>query len=200
MHLGNRCRDELSPRRWDRDPSSSSAPPATAARTSRLWPFAPLSYEPPLVALGLKPTSFTCEILEQTGTCTLSTVDADAARAVLWCGSHSGRTTDKSEGLHLRLGRSRRYGAPLPGLRAIHLHGEGVLSRRCRRPPSLRPGNRSCRHTSSQHRKGPPRHRADPPVPGAHHLRHRREHKLSQAACYHPIRLRRRESCRAEAS
>ena len=59
---------------------------------------APLSYEPPLVALGLKPTSFTCEILEQTGTCTLSTVDADAAKAVLWCGSHSGRTTDKSEG------------------------------------------------------------------------------------------------------
>ena len=59
---------------------------------------APLSYEPPLVALGLKPTSFTCEILEQTGACTLSTIDADAARAVLWCGSRSGRATDKSEG------------------------------------------------------------------------------------------------------
>ncbi|MEC4294453.1 flavin reductase family protein [Adlercreutzia shanghongiae] len=60
---------------------------------------APLSYDPPLVTLGLKPTSFTCEILEQTGACTLSTVDADAAKAVLWCGSRSGRTTDKSEGL-----------------------------------------------------------------------------------------------------
>ncbi|MEC4272646.1 flavin reductase family protein [Adlercreutzia sp. R25] len=59
---------------------------------------APLSYDPPLVTLGLKPTSFTCETLEQAGACTLSTVDADAAKAVLWCGSRSGRTTDKSAG------------------------------------------------------------------------------------------------------
>lgn len=59
---------------------------------------APLSYNPPLVTLGLKPTSFTCETLEQTGACTLSTVDTDAAEAVLWCGSRSGRTADKSEG------------------------------------------------------------------------------------------------------
>ncbi len=58
---------------------------------------APLSYDPPLVALSLKPISFTCETLEQTGACTLSTVGADAAKAVLWCGSCSGRTTDKSE-------------------------------------------------------------------------------------------------------
>lgn len=33
-----------------------------------------------------------------TGHCTLSTVGAEAAEAVLWCGSHSGRDTDKSEG------------------------------------------------------------------------------------------------------
>lgn len=59
---------------------------------------APLSYDPPLATLGLKPTSFTCETLAQSGACTLSTVDADAAEAVLWCGSRSGCDTDKSEG------------------------------------------------------------------------------------------------------
>jgi len=58
----------------------------------------PLSYEPPLVALGLKSTSWSGKAIEVTGHCTLSTVGAEAAEAVLWCGSHSGRDTDKSEG------------------------------------------------------------------------------------------------------
>lgn len=59
---------------------------------------APLSYDPPLVALGLKPTSWGCQTIETTGHCTLSTVGVEAAEAVLWCGSRSGRDTDKSEG------------------------------------------------------------------------------------------------------
>lgn len=58
----------------------------------------PLSYEPPLVALGLKPTSWSGKTIEVTGRCTLSTAGAEAAEAVLWCGSHSGHDTDKSEG------------------------------------------------------------------------------------------------------
>lgn len=72
---------------------------------------APLSYDPPLATLGLKPTSFTSETLEQTDACTLSTVDADAAEAVLWCGSRSGRTTDKSEGFSCAWTEGER---PLP--------------------------------------------------------------------------------------
>ena len=59
---------------------------------------APLSYDPPLVALGLKPTSWGCQTIEDTGRCTLSTMGSDAAEAVLWCGSRSGRDTDKSVG------------------------------------------------------------------------------------------------------
>lgn len=58
----------------------------------------PLSYDPPLVALGLKPTSLGCETIEKTGWCTLATVGVDAADSVLWCGSRSGRTADKGEG------------------------------------------------------------------------------------------------------
>ncbi len=57
---------------------------------------APLSYDPALVTLGLKPTSWGYANLAASGRCTLSTVAADAAPAVLFCGSHSGRTTDKS--------------------------------------------------------------------------------------------------------
>lgn len=58
----------------------------------------PLSYDPPLAALGLKPTSWSCQTIEDTRRCTLSTVGAEAAGAVQWCGSHSGRDTDKSAG------------------------------------------------------------------------------------------------------
>lgn len=58
----------------------------------------PLSYDPPLVALGLKPTSWSCQTIEATGRCTLSTVSAEAAEAVLWCGSRSGRDADKGAG------------------------------------------------------------------------------------------------------
>lgn len=59
---------------------------------------APLSYEPPLATLGLKPTSWSCQTIEATGRCTLSTVSAEAAEAVLWCGSRSGRDADKGAG------------------------------------------------------------------------------------------------------
>ena len=58
----------------------------------------PLSYDPPLVALGLKPTSWGCETIEKTGRCTLATVGVDAVDSVLWCGSRSGRSTDKDAG------------------------------------------------------------------------------------------------------
>lgn len=58
----------------------------------------PLSYDPPLAALGLKPTSWSCQTIEDTRRCTLSTVGAEAAEAVLWCGSRSGCDTDKSAG------------------------------------------------------------------------------------------------------
>lgn len=72
-----------------------------------------LSYDPPLVALGLKPTSWGCQTIETTGRCTLSTVGAGAAEAVLWCGSHSGRDTDKSEGFPCAW-TDEAAGAPLP--------------------------------------------------------------------------------------
>lgn len=74
---------------------------------------APLSYDPPLVALGLKPTSWGCQTLEETGRCTLSTVGAEGADAVLWCGSRSGRDTDKSGGFPCAW-TDGAAGAPLP--------------------------------------------------------------------------------------
>ena len=58
----------------------------------------PLSYDPPLAALGLKPSAWSCRTIEETGRCTLSTVGAEAAEAVLWYGSRSGRAVDKSTG------------------------------------------------------------------------------------------------------
>ncbi|WP_418142374.1 flavin reductase family protein [Adlercreutzia equolifaciens] len=73
----------------------------------------PLSYDPPLVALGLKPTSWSCQVIEATGCCTLSTVDAEAAGAVLWCGSRSGRDADKSAGFPCAW-TSEAMGASLP--------------------------------------------------------------------------------------
>lgn len=59
---------------------------------------ASLSYDPPLATLGLKPTSWSCQTIEDTRHCTLSTVGAEMAEAVLWCGSRSGRDADKSAG------------------------------------------------------------------------------------------------------
>lgn len=74
---------------------------------------APLSYDPPLVALGLKPTSWSCQIIETTGRCTLSTVRSEAVEAVLWCGSRSGRDTDKSAGFPCAW-TDEAAGTPLP--------------------------------------------------------------------------------------
>ncbi|NGM16638.1 hypothetical protein GMI70_01210 [Eggerthellaceae bacterium zg-893] len=72
---------------------------ADAERRANFTPAAfcaPLSYDPALVTLGLKPTSWGYANLAASGRCTLSTVAAAAAPAVVFCGSHSGRTTDKS--------------------------------------------------------------------------------------------------------
>ncbi len=71
----------------------------------------PLSYHPPLIALGLKPTSFGYETLTASGRCTIATVGAEEASRVLWCGSHSGRDTDKSKGFHAHWTAGE---APLP--------------------------------------------------------------------------------------
>lgn len=73
----------------------------------------PLSYDPPLVALGLKPTSWSGKAIETTGRCTLSTVGTEATEAVLWCGSRSGSDTDKSEGFPCAW-TDEAAGAPLP--------------------------------------------------------------------------------------
>lgn len=74
---------------------------------------ASLSYDPPLATLGLKPTSWSCQTIEDTRHCTLSTVGAEMAEAVLWCGSRSGRDADKSAGFPCAW-TDEAAGTPLP--------------------------------------------------------------------------------------
>jgi len=72
----------------------------------------PISLEPPLIAMGIHPSSYTHDMLRRSEECVLNIPGRDLAGQVLECGTLSGGDVDKIEQTGLMLESGRRVEVP----------------------------------------------------------------------------------------
>lgn len=68
----------------------------------------PLSQDPPMVGISLKPSSLSHELLRESGEFVLSIPDASLVAETHYCGTHGGSSEDKIRSMQLRTMRARR--------------------------------------------------------------------------------------------
>lgn len=68
----------------------------------------PLSQDPPMVGIALKPSCLSNELLRETGEFVLSIPDASLAAETHYCGTHRGDQEDKIRAMQLRTLRARK--------------------------------------------------------------------------------------------
>ena len=81
----------------------------------------PISHDPPLVGVSISPDRFTHSLIEQGGEFVLNVPGVGLAEQVKFCGTHSGRNTDKFQGANLTPVEADLVSAPLVGECLGHL-------------------------------------------------------------------------------
>ncbi|HIE13173.1 MAG TPA: flavin reductase family protein [Desulfotomaculum sp.] len=72
-----------------------------------------VSFSPPLVMVSIAPERYTHELIAATGEFVISILTAEQVEIARFCGSHSGRTTDKVKALGLKTAPGERGGVPV---------------------------------------------------------------------------------------
>jgi len=94
----------------------------------------PVSREPPLISCAVGRKAWSCELIRRTEEFTVNVPFRDMRKAVLYCGFHSGRVTDKFRGTGLTPVPGRRISVPAIGECAAHME--------CRLVDSLETGDK----------------------------------------------------------
>ncbi len=73
----------------------------------------PLSVEPPLVGMSIRPTRYSYGLIRETGEFVINVAPYELAEQALVCGRRSGREFDKFAATELTAGRARRVQPPI---------------------------------------------------------------------------------------
>lgn len=71
------------------------------------------SFKPPLIGIGIAPGRYSYKLIKESGEFVLGIPDKEIARAVKYCGTHSGRDVDKFRETKLTPVKGRTVKAPL---------------------------------------------------------------------------------------
>lgn len=81
----------------------------------------PVSYEPPLVAVSLRPQHYSSKMIEETGEFVINVPSMDLVKETLLCGRISGRNCDKFKEFKFTPVKSKRVKAPIINECIAHL-------------------------------------------------------------------------------
>lgn len=81
----------------------------------------PVSYEPPLVAVSLRPTHYSSSMVEETGEFVINVPTMDLVKETLLCGRISGRNRDKFKECKLTPAKAKKLKAPIINECIAHL-------------------------------------------------------------------------------